>query len=456
MIRCLILVLTLVLSGLETATAQDEVTFQGAIARGAGTIKSEQVGGEIVFSSGLSINRDRVYVVHPFTIPAGQSSVAYEKTLAWSLADRGEGYFAVSIRCTVNCERANISPYEGGGLTERFGEDERDNAYIANLELEHRYTFISGQVKLPQSMLADQNIELEVYVDYRIITGLDWTLRRGVKKISIPKGAEEANFTVPIDFRLADTISVGYSCVSSACGAHQLTKRGWLGDIDDDLESREMVTSQASSGDIVPERLLIKIDSQLERYVIPNKIELFRNMAVPIKVQRGRKDTLSKRVRGRIVVNQMKSKIECDNPRGIWNGMESCFLDSGFSPSRLNKFRKEVSETPFIIEEGVDETSVDVLFEPLVQNKKFIKPDPFTGKVIADYQYLSIICDEGCDQLLSGRNAYYLGEDRLMLGLSEASAHKFFLTSDFFNRNIVINLDRALTLNWLHYLLDDS
>ncbi|MBX2847208.1 MAG: hypothetical protein KTR16_02720 [Acidiferrobacterales bacterium] len=142
-----------------------QVTFQGAIERPAGAFATEAVSGEIEFKF---LFGESVY--EPFTIPANNSKTAYSKIIPLSQEQIDNVFVSVYARCRTNCETSNISteiPYISPD-DEQYGVAGGNNSYIANLTLPRKNNYLSGWITLPNNLVADSDIEIELIADSQI------------------------------------------------------------------------------------------------------------------------------------------------------------------------------------------------------------------------------------------------------------------------------------------------
>ena len=129
--------------------------------------------------------------------------------------------------------------------SERFGLDQRDDAYIVNLNLFPSYTLIETRVELPDGQLAEEDIQFSLVSEDYVISGGSVTDVIAIvanNSFEILSGDSGVDLQLKLDLvsqlfgpRRDDEFFLGYQCVSASCDRAGLLREGWLGRAQTDM-----------------------------------------------------------------------------------------------------------------------------------------------------------------------------------------------------------------------------
>ncbi|GHA12050.1 hypothetical protein GCM10008090_22360 [Arenicella chitinivorans] len=456
----------------STAMAQS-VTFTGAITRHAETDKNIAVSGQIYFVYGTSTTADLFEnsVALPFSIPAGQRAVAYEKTLDWALAGSAnpEGtypshnFFRVIVECQVNCQSANIQEAAlavlEGGVTannryndaERFGEHARAGGYVVNPVLLPRYGHINGTIKLPSDTRLTQDLTLTlVGLDFGSCCYGSWIYPQP-QQVTIPAGHTQIGFRYKVDTESlavarTDDFRFGYLCDSAQCASLGLIKSGFL-----DADGNRLYTHRGLSGSEAINLEISKSDDTF-RFDLPTPIVLRKNSPLTVVASRPESVDVEEGVSGKLIIERHTNYFACgiDAPSEINFGSANACFDY------QNKTRTEiVSSADFQIAPG------ELASEPVILSIEYmdqlINPWPDGTARKLDHQRIKFVCESGCSSSKLRKEGYYR-EGTKYSAPGVTSATKFVLSSQFEAENwqITVPLSGSIDLTAILMLLEED
>jgi hypothetical protein len=456
----------------STVMAQS-VTFTGAITRHAETDKNVAVSGQIYFVYGTSDTEDLFEnsVALPFSIPAGQRAVVYEKTLDWALAGStnpegtypSHNFFRVIVECQVNCQLANIQEaalvVAEGDITanyryneaERFGENERAGGYVVNPVLLPRYAHINGNIKLPSDTRLTQDLTLKlVSLDFGSCCYGYWIYPQS-QPVTIPAGQTQIGFRYKVDIEnlaaaRTDHFRFGYLCDSALCDSLGLIKSGFL-----DADGNRLYTHRGYDGSEAINLDISKSDDAF-RFDLPTPLVLGKKSPLKVIASRLESTDLEEEVIGKLIVERHTNYFACgiDAPSEInFESANACF-------DYQNKTRTEiVSSADFQIDSG--ELSSDPVILSVEYIDQLINPWPDGTARKLDHQRIKFVCESGCSSSKLRKEGYYR-EGTKYSAPGVTSATKFLLSSQFEaeNRQITLPLSGYIDLTAILMLLEED
>ena len=475
--RLLIVSLWLIVTSFDVHAQDNEpetVTFQGAVVRHPLSEKSIEVSGVIRF-----YYEGDEYIEEPFRIESGQRTAAYSKTLSWELPgslnrddDYDRRFFLVSVMCEINCNEAGIYDAEmffrNDGVTgisqkynaaEEFGRDERDDAYIVDLNLVPKYFFIGVNVNLPNGMIANEDIPIKfIAEDFFVAYGsaTDWRQDVRIDTQTIKKGQSSAQFNVRFKFEDEEGYSTrlngyelyfGYQCLSSACDRAGLQNEAWLG------EDQAEFFSDSSSA--VSFEIASHFDSGVDEFSVnfSQPLELLsRTNSVEFLVRKGT-SLVNERVEGNIIVEKLFYRSFCGTSseatdEADYNRNNRC------NYSTLLPQRTTVSTTQYSLDADEMDKIMTIDMETIKTKRNIYRQ--FVSFNLDPHQTIRFECTLGCENSQNLKSGY-VNENGLFLAISMSQAKKFNQTEDFYTDDLILNLTRPpLLIPMLELLMEEE
>lgn len=459
-----------------TTVMAQSVTFTGAITRHAGTDKNVAVSGQIYFVYGIPnyIDLSQNSVALPFTIPAGQRAVTYEKTLDWALAGSANpestyqphNFFSVIVECQVNCQSANIgsSPLVvlEGDITadyrnatyaevERFGEHERAGGYIVNPVLLPRYAHINGTIKLPSDTRLTQDLTLKlVSLDFGSCCYSYWVYPQQ-QLVTIPAGQTQIGFRYKVDIEnlavaRTDHLRFGYLCDSALCDSLGLIKSGFL-----DADGNRLYTHRGYDGSEAINLGVSRSDDAF-RFDLPTPLVLRKNSPLTVVASRPESVDVEEGVSGQLIIERHTNYFVCDfidRNEINFESADACFDFQNETKTEI------VSTADFYIAPGELASEPATLYVEYMD--QLTSPWPTGTARTADHQRIKFVCETGCSSSKLRKQGYYRkGTKYSAPGVT--SATKFLLSSQFEAENwqITVLLSGHIDLSAILTVLEED
>ena len=481
-----------------TVWAQDQstVTFTGQVTRHEDVNLNVDVKGAVYIHYGYHDERFDFDLRHepeietafsievPSTIPAGQRSVGYDKTVDWSLAGsvdhlqrHDHDFLRISVRCLENCEQANaretVAYSKPNGITgsnrnrvavgeelygtsDESGGYDRAGGYIVNLKLLPKYGTISGTLVLPDGETAPEELTIQLFgLDFATVGGSasTWWVQPTQQLVTFQAGASEMRFRFTIDLaRLtvnrAGRFMFGYNCVSTACNELGLVNSALF----DSDANRLLSINSFLLGVALDNFLLTDNENDLFNFQLPQPITMLGSNKQAIKIIQNQKETpFENQVSGTIIVEKYEHSIGC-----IYNNQGYPVTDNLLQPLDYSSDERcvfpfatrtpsiiTVSEMPFTINAGDSQTLLSIDVHESDQIIRSYQPIE-----IYEHQRIKVVCDTGCESPRLKNVGYYREQSKQLMANSVAGAHRFLLTDDFSSEPMVISLENLVLPNF--------